>query len=322
MRIYTTAPYTVDNNGLSYVKIFLSLADSLAMDVYEGKWRLVFDKFTMDGSPYSPLFLVSVSGDGLNYDSYENNFPSSPITDWDPNPAESNNTYPNSAGGSRQIGLSLNCSPNNSNMTVDFDFTIEVDVGGGTWVPLFSLLSEPLTVRGSDSSFPDESGTDLVATGLIVMEGGEPPVDGCFWENVVNQVEDCGDDPDPGGDTVDVSLIGYQPGSGGVAFHPEDTEPLNSELTGATEVRVLGYYSPTYDSFEEMPSTTEFVLEDYTFNTFSEPLLLTTGNVGPGLTNWWASCPEAWMPHGLWAYGRMTVDDVEYYCVFVNSGGF
>ncbi len=197
MRVYTTTPYLVDNSGLAYVKIIIGADDSTAGTVVGRAWRLVFNKFTSTGF-YNPLIWVSVfegGGAGLNYASFDNNFPSPPLTDWDPNPATG--SIPS---GNDRIGITIAMSPSNSFVTLDWDFTIQVEYSPGLWTPLFPLLVEPVTVLGTDTSSPDATtGTDLIGSGLVVVTAGADESNLCFWQDLVGVTEDCPVVPEEGG---------------------------------------------------------------------------------------------------------------------------
>lgn len=250
MRIYTSEPYLVDNTGLAYVKIILSQADSQDPAIVGRPWRLTFDKFTSTGF-YNPAMWVSVFSGfsaGLNYDTFENNFPSPPLSDWDPNPAFSENDIPGTGSPAiERLGITVAMSPSNSFVTLDYDFTIHVDVGGGTWVPLFDLLSETLTVLGTDDSFPDDTtGTDLITSGLIVVEGGGV-IETCFWTDIVGATEVGCDGPAPGEGFLPASLAADSNSSGTFAMSIAPQTGCSGELSIATEDEVLLTSITVYD---------------------------------------------------------------------------
>lgn len=124
---------------------------------------------------------------------------------------------------------------------------------------------------------------------------------------------------------ISVTLWGQASGSGGIYIDP--AEEWNNEISGADSAQVIGYYD-TEATAPELPPGVDPLSVDVTgiaYVPLTEPIALTTGNVGPGTSIWWADYPNA-LPRDGWQYVRIEItvgaSSVEYHAVIFNSPGF
>lgn len=205
MRIYTTAPIVTNNDGHYLTCIMLSANDAQYFTANSMSWRIKFNSFSYSGSPDAPSWFDSSFSTlgGINYGSYEGNGQSSPpISEWPVNPAPieyTNGHASTSEGRSSGITLRMGYSPGDA-ASCEFDIEIEA-FADGAWVPLDTLLEDPVFVMGGDEELgfltnpPGEFGYDRLASSEIVVEYNSDPVPVCFWTDVLGAEQECGEAP-------------------------------------------------------------------------------------------------------------------------------
>lgn len=132
----------------------------------------------------------------------------------------------------------------------------------------------------------------------------------CFWTDLVGCTQVCEDD---GGDGTAIDFIGEYATTSVIRF--SSTETVNAAMFIASEVIVVGIYTPDYGSFSDADLGVEVDLSTYTLQTVEAAM--ESQVAGAGIR--WKFSGEVPVDGGYDYLMRLRVDGIEHLAVATVS---